>query len=211
MLRMNRRNSSPREGEVGWGDVLAIPGFGIVESTPPSRGGEYHHAHLTVALLFFIIFCFPVSLHAEPKVGEPAPALAGDMLDGKPFDLAAMKGHVVIVHFWATWCAPCQQEMPVLDAFYRKHHGQGLDMIAVSADRARDSDKVADVMKSFVFPAAMLGDLSANGFGRPTEIPVTYVVDGSGVVRTAVMPSSTTLTEQYLIKITSSYLGAGPP
>ena len=58
--------------------------------------------------------------------GDAAPALVLRQLDGKEFDLAAQKGHVVLVNLWATWCQPCRDEMPVLDRFYVKHEDQGV-------------------------------------------------------------------------------------
>ncbi|TLY80884.1 MAG: TlpA family protein disulfide reductase [Gammaproteobacteria bacterium] len=73
-----------------------------------------------------------------PEVGDPAPALLVPELDGHGFDLSALRGKVVIVNFWATWCAPCRAEMPVLDAFYRRYHAQGLELLGLSIDDAHD-------------------------------------------------------------------------
>ena len=76
------------------------------------------------------------------EVGQPAPSLVVQELDGQTFDLSAVRGKVVVVSFWATWCPPCRAEMPVLDAFYRRYHGQGLEMIGLSADRPHDRSDV---------------------------------------------------------------------
>jgi hypothetical protein len=58
--------------------------------------------------------------------------------------------------------------MPVLDAFYRRYHGQGLEMIGLSADRPHDRSDVSKVMQSFSYPAAMLDDAKVNDFGTPS-------------------------------------------
>ena len=101
----------------------------------------------------------------------------------KTFDLRAQRGKVVIVNFWATWCPPCRKEMPALDAFYRRYHGQGLEIIGVSADRPHDRSDVLKVAQSISYPAAMMGDAKTNDFEDPSELPVTYIVDAHGVVR----------------------------
>src|SRR5208282_5964094 len=104
-------------------------------------------------------------------------------LNGQTFDLSAQRGKVVIVSFWATWCPPCREEMPALDAFYRRYHGNGLEMIGLSADRPHDRSDAIKVMQSYTYPAAMLDDASVNDFGTPSSLPMTVIVDSNGVVR----------------------------
>jgi thiol-disulfide isomerase/thioredoxin len=135
---------------------------------------------------------------AAAEIGGAAPALVAPELDGGTFDLAAMRGKVVIVNFWASWCPPCRKEMPALNAFYERYHAQGLEMIGLSADRSRDESEVRKVMQSFSYPAAMLNDARSNGFSSPTELPVTYVVDADGVVRGKLTPNANAVTEATL-------------
>ena len=120
---------------------------------------------------------------ARIEVGRPAPALIVPRLDGRTFDLAALHGKVVIVNFWASWCAPCRAEMPRLDAFYRRHHAQGLELLGVSVDDPSDRATVVRVMKSFTYPAALAAAAKVNDFGPPPAVPVTWVIDPAGIVR----------------------------
>jgi cytochrome c biogenesis protein CcmG, thiol:disulfide interchange protein DsbE len=135
---------------------------------------------------------------AAVEVGQSAPPLAATELSGQGFDLNALRGHVVIVNFWATWCAPCRAEMPALNAFYQQYRNQGLDMIGISADRPRDRSDVVKVMQAYAYPAAMLRDANPNGFGAPEALPETFVIDGTGVVRAKFRPDQTGVTEQSL-------------
>src|SRR5579862_4339181 len=135
---------------------------------------------------------------AAADVGQAAPALVVQRFDGPLFDLSRLRGKVVIVNFWATWCPPCRQEMPVLNAFYRRYHAQGLEMIGLSTNRSRERSDVRTLMQSFTYPAAMLSDAAVNGFGAPNLLPVTYIVDSAGVVRARLSPDETAITEHSL-------------
>ena len=135
-----------------------------------------------LALLAMTLAIVPgLSAFAAMEVGQPAPSLVVQELNGQTFDLRAVSGKVVVVSFWATWCPPCRKEMPVLDALYRRYHGQGLEMIGLSADRPRDRSDVQKVMQSFSYPAAMLDDAKVNDFGTPSALPKTIVIDGHGI------------------------------
>ncbi len=94
-----------------------------------------------------------------------------------------MHGKVVLVDFWATWCAPCLEELPVIAKFYQKHRAQGFEVIALSIDKPRDRAKMQRVIEKLPFQAALLSDAKRNGFGTPEAVPVSYVVDANGTVR----------------------------
>lgn len=111
-----------------------------------------------------------------------APALAAPFqsartLDGAPFQSS---GHVTIVHYWATWCAPCRVEMPILDAYYRRHRAQGLTMLAVSVDQGVSTRRLKDVAGKFAFPVARIDDVRMPRRDIPTALPVNRVYDQSG-------------------------------
>ena len=121
--------------------------------------------------------------YAAPEISEAAPALVLTTLDGHTFDLANLKGKVVLVNYWATWCAPCRKEMPKLDAFYRHYHSQGLELIGISIDFPRDFAKMRKAAQQVSYPTAAAKDISDDGFGTPKGVPITWIVDGEGKVR----------------------------
>ena len=135
---------------------------------------------------------------AAAELGQPAPALSVEELNGNSFDLANERGKVTIVNFWATWCEPCRKEIPAIEAVFQRYHGQGLEVIGVSADRAHDRASVKEMAQSMGYPAAMLEDAERNGFGALTELPVTYVIDRDGIVRDGFTPDQGALTEASL-------------
>ena len=120
---------------------------------------------------------------AELQEGMPAPAVRAELLGGGTFDSAQQRGKVIVLNFWATWCKPCREEMPALDAFYRAHRAEGLDVIAISIEGPGDLAKVKGAMKNFSFPAALASNGQTEGYGRLSRVPVTFVIDRRGVLR----------------------------
>ncbi len=120
---------------------------------------------------------------AAPAIDAAAPSLVVTALDGQTFDLGKLHGKVVLVNYWATWCAPCKRDMPILDLFYRRYHGRGLELIGISADRPQDFAKMRKMSNSLAYPTATLNQITENGFGPPEGFPLTYVVDRNGVIR----------------------------
>jgi thiol-disulfide isomerase/thioredoxin len=136
---------------------------------------------LPAATLLLTSVLFPVL--AEPRLQERAPALTVTISDGRDFDLAAMRGKVVLITFWATWCGPCLEEMPALEKYYREHKADGFEVIALSVDKLGNRAKAFRVLAKLSFPGAMVSDASSNGFGTPEAVPVSYLVDAQGIVR----------------------------
>jgi len=131
-----------------------------------------------LALLFIVATtCFAM------EEGKPAPAFTATLLDGKTIDNNSLKGQVVILHFWATWCEACRKEMPALDTYYRQHQSEGLRVIAISMDDKKQDAAVQQVMQSYRFPAAHERDSNYKGFGHIWAMPMTFVIDRDGILR----------------------------
>ncbi len=139
------------------------------------------------AAIFLLVCLVRLSTYdfawGSPVLDQPAPSLTAVDLDGQIFDLSKMRGKVILVNYWATWCEPCKKEMPALNEFYRRHHSEGLEIIAISTDRPEDYRKMREMSRTLAYPTALFEKVSDNGFGAPEGFPLTYVIDSNGVVR----------------------------
>src|SRR6266498_3157145 len=70
---------------------------------------------------------------------RPAPAVSGELLDGTPFDLGSLRGSVIVVNFWGSWCAPCRAEAPELEATYQATRSLGVALVGVDIRDGRDA------------------------------------------------------------------------
>ncbi|AND69417.1 hypothetical protein ATSB10_19630 [Dyella thiooxydans] len=134
----------------------------------------------------FIVRCalvLAVALAAPVQAAMPAtPALKVTTLDGKPYDLAAQRGHWVIVNFWATWCIPCIKEMPDISHFVSTH--KNVSAIGLAYDDSALADIKAFVAKHPVsYPIAQVGlDNPPKDFDEPRGLPTTYLIAPDGTV-----------------------------
>ncbi|MGA2764476.1 MAG: TlpA disulfide reductase family protein [Spirochaetia bacterium] len=103
-------------------------------------------------------------------------------LDGSKASLSSFKGKVVFLSFWATWCGPCKQELPSIEALYQKLSSRGLVVLAV--DIAEEKGKVAQFVKanSLTFPILLDGNASVGSSWGANSIPTNYLLDRSGRV-----------------------------
>jgi thiol-disulfide isomerase/thioredoxin len=116
--------------------------------------------------------------HAQ--VSTTQPALNIQTLDGKTFDLAAMRGQWVIVNFWATWCSPCIAEMPALSKYVRTH--KNVAAVGLAYDRSPRAEVLAFAKKHPVdYPLAQLDmDDLPRGIDMPATLPTTYLIAPDG-------------------------------
>jgi len=117
------------------------------------------------------------------REGDRAPEFRLLSLDGRTVDLSTYRGRVVMVHFWATWCPPCVEEIPTLESLYRAYFGKDLEVLAVSVDKG-GAGAVGQFMQKnrFALPVLLNPDQSvARAYGT-FKFPETYLVDREGVV-----------------------------
>ncbi len=114
------------------------------------------------------------------EVGQPAPPLVLHTLDGRNIATRDLVGQVVIATFWATWCDPCREELPLLSAYAANHAQQGLSVLGFSLDGPEDLPKVKRVAAGLSFPVGLLGSPWAGDYGRIWRIPVSFVIDRKG-------------------------------
>jgi cytochrome c biogenesis protein CcmG/thiol:disulfide interchange protein DsbE len=116
-------------------------------------------------------------------VNRPAPEIARADLNGGRIDMKSLRGKVVLLNFWATWCAPCQIEMPVFSAWQKQYGAQGLQVIGISMDdEATPVRKIAAKLK-VNYPIAMGDAKLGEQYGGVMGLPLSYLIDRKGVVR----------------------------
>jgi len=120
---------------------------------------------------------------AAQQPQKPAPDVALQTADGTTVHLADLKGRVVLVDFWASWCVPCKASFPAVDALYREYHARGVDVLAVNVDeRRRDADAFL-ATRSHQMPVAFdPHGAAAEAFGVQ-GMPSSFLIDRAGIVR----------------------------
>ena len=107
---------------------------------------------------------------------------------GAKTDLAKEKGKIFIIHFWATWCPPCVEDLPTLERLYRAYLGKDLEILAVSVDEGGAGAVVPFMQKNrFALPILLNPDQSVSRSYGSFKFPETYLVDREGVVRKKVI------------------------
>ena len=129
-----------------------------------------------VALLFALLpMAASATMPSQPK-------LRVTTLDGKTFDLSALRGHWVIVNFWATWCAPCIKEMPDISHFVATHKQVRAIGLAYQDNDAADI-KAFLLKHPVTYPIAKLGlDKPLADFDQPLGLPTTWLINPQGEV-----------------------------
>ena len=119
----------------------------------------------------------------QSLVGRRAPEFVRRDLTGHKLDLARLHGKVVLLNFWATWCAPCQIEMPMFARWQEQYGPQQLAVIGISMDD--DSEQVRRVMHAqrIVYPVAMGDATLGRRYGGVLGLPLTFLIDRNGIVR----------------------------
>ena len=142
-----------------------------------------------IAVLGIIGFLFFYGQNSGQRVkivreGDRAPEFSVRSLDGKTVSLSSYRGKAVMVHFWATWCPPCVEELPTLERLYRANFGKDLEILAVSVDEG-GADAVGQFMQKnrFSLPVLLNPDKSVASAYGTFKFPETYLIDRDGIIR----------------------------
>jgi len=134
-------------------------------------------------LVILLSFSFCGNSFAGLELGQAAPNIEGSLIDGKPFSLNNSKGKVVLVNFWASWCEPCREEMPAIEAYLKKNKSKGFEVLAITVDKPADMEQAKQIMKNYPFLYAEKNQMNYSGYGRIWRIPSSFIIDKQGILR----------------------------
>jgi len=152
--------------------------LGINRQLKSQLKAEYPNSKYVKALL-------PLLRQDPPDVGDIAPNFAMSDTNGKPVSLESMKGKVVLLDFWASWCGPCRMENPNVVRAYQKYKDKGFTILSVSLDNSRE--KWLQALKkdglTWTHVSELRGwDTSAGKLYHVTGIPATFLIDKDGKI-----------------------------
>jgi cytochrome c biogenesis protein CcmG/thiol:disulfide interchange protein DsbE len=114
------------------------------------------------------------------RLGQPAPPAILTTLDGARINTKELFGRVIVLTFWATWCGPCREELPLLSAYAEKYASRGLTVLGFTLDPADNMAKIRRVAQTLSFPVGLVDASSLPGYGRIWHIPVNFTIDRQG-------------------------------
>lgn len=136
------------------------------------------------ALLLALAGCGAETRVAPPVVGNPAPAYAAVGMGGDSVSLAGLRGRVVLLNVWATWCHPCREEIPALQQLHERYASRGLELVGVSVDTRSDRGAVADFAREYGMTYAVWLDPEerVSSTFRTLGVPSTFLIGRDGTI-----------------------------
>ncbi len=146
-----------------------------------------YRGYIVRYLLLFFAFLFLTAEAPSPwsigeLVGKKAPEFVLKDMNDKPVSLSSLKGSVVLVSFWATWCPPCREEMASLNRLYRDNRNKGLVIVAVSTDRSASPVKEFLGKSPVEFSVLMDSGSKVARQYKVFSLPTSFLVDRNGVI-----------------------------
>lgn len=116
------------------------------------------------------------------RVGDYAPDFTLEQVEGGQVSLSQFRGQPVLVNFWTTWCRYCLAEMPLIQAGYEQFGGR---LVVLAIDEGESLEWVSDFVRQegYPFPVLLDSDLSVGGLYRVNGYPISYFIDGDGIIR----------------------------
>ena len=154
-------------------------------SSPPPRRFASIRTRLSIGaiLVTSLAACLPEG--GPPQVGETVPEYEAPTLAGEMVSLTDLRGQVVLLNVWATWCGPCRFETPFLQSVYAEHQERGFEILGVSVDDAGFEDTVQEFADENSVTYTILHDspMQAMDTFHVIGLPATYLIDREGVIR----------------------------
>ena len=149
------------------------------------HAGTPWYRAIPVGLLLAVTACAPPEDAAPPRVGESARDYAATNLMGEEVSLEQLRGQVVLLNLWATWCTPCRMETPYLQSVYEEYADQGFEIVGISMDTGDAADDVAMFVDEYAVTYTILHDPEMRGMElyRVLGLPATFLIDREGVLR----------------------------
>jgi thiol-disulfide isomerase/thioredoxin len=139
------------------------------------------------AIAAVVALCASCTRDAVPvvEVGQPAPRDAATTLAGDSASLGGLAGKVVLLNVWATWCAPCREEIPFLQSLYEQHKADGLEIVGVSVDARGQDGAIREFVTEFrmTYPIWRDPDERVQSTFLALGVPASYLIDRNGVLR----------------------------
>ena len=120
-----------------------------------------------------------------PEIGQPAPDYRAVSITGDSVSLSDSRGRVVLLNVWATWCHPCREEIPVLQALHERLAARGLELIGVSVDARGEEATIRQFANDFrmTYPLWLDPDERVQATFLAIGVPATYLINRDGVLR----------------------------
>lgn len=165
-----------------------------------------------VLLLAFGVVWLQSSKYEPLVVGMPAPDFTLPNLEDRQIRLSDYRGKVVFLNFWATWCKPCREEMPSMEAMHQSLEKDGLVVLAVSIDRVTTKKDIPPFIKSLnlTFPVLVDSWGQTDKRYKLMGVPETYIIDQEGVLREKVIGPRDWTRMDSLRVVTSLLKKSGP-
>jgi len=136
----------------------------------------------------------PISRALDPGIPAPrqgffAPGFTLNTLDGKEVDLSNLKGKVVLINFWASWCSPCKAEMPAIQATYQVYRDQGLVVLGINVTDQGEANAARQFAQTEGLTFPLLADVRGDIFQlyQVQALPTSFFVDRQGKIATVVV------------------------